>query len=297
MTGSLINLIKLTFCLFVLLLIVSCKQETVIVAADGIIKSKTEMEYRIVLLESDKKPSIVNKFKDPVEIIWSSKTEFAYIDHQGDVWEVSLSDLSPRLLLNTGYLRNEDTIGKFILKRNEKKLYYAINSYPPSSVRTYSLNCVPFGGKRRTLFAGEGRVYAIKQLSDNNIQMVTSAKTIDINISSGKIIRSSDNTKGSRIIFHSAHYAAHQKYDNYRNHVVEIFNHNLIDKPAMHYRMDKGFGIPFDLDESSMELLLVEVRVSSDKIPDRLVITNTQGTASEIYRSDIICSARFLISE
>ncbi len=297
MTGSIKQVVKLMLCLFISMPAVSFEEKPVIVAADGIIKSETEMEYRLVLFAPGKKPYLLKKFKAPVEIIWSTETEFTYIDHQGNIWQMSVSDPSEKLLLKTGYERHEDTIGKFIIKNRENKIYYVINSFPASSGHTYSLYCAFFGGKPATLFKGEGRVRAIKQLSDTIIQIVTFANTIDVDISSGKVIRSSPNTNGSRLMFFSAGYSVKDKYNADRNYAAEIFNNNRIDKPAFEYRMEKGFGIPFDFNENSRELLLVEVNVLPDKIPDRLVTIDSNGTVSEIYKSDVIGSACFLVSK
>ncbi len=103
MVNFLTKYFNFSLCLVALLFAVSCEQQAntaagdqpLAIAVDGIIKSKTEMEYRIVLLSSKEKPRMVKKFKEIAEIIWGSKKEYAYLDQQGYVWMVTLADLSP----------------------------------------------------------------------------------------------------------------------------------------------------------------------------------------------------------
>ena len=256
-------------CLAGLLLISSCDKKTddkvkepFAVTVDGIIKSDTEMEYRIVLLSRSDKPVIVKRFNDIVNLIWSSEEEFAYLDQQGYVWMMALSDLSPRFLLDTGYIPHEDVSGRFILKKSEKKLFYIINSHSPSSPRMFSFNCVPFKGKRQTLFLGSGKAYAVKQISDNIFRIVTLINTVDIDITSGETTFFKNDTKGSIPAFFTPNYIVKHRYDSNRNKVLEVMGNDGNDLPVLQYTINKksGFGLPADLDENSKGLLLIEVQ-------------------------------------
>lgn len=310
MKRSLTKYIKPALCLIVLLQIISCDKKTDPVAedviaksdklkpfavtVDGIALSDTEMEYRIVVLSHAGEPVIIKKFKDIVDIIWGSEKEFAYLDQQGNVWEVALSDLSPNLLLNIGYLPKEDAVGNFILNYSDKKLYYIINSYPPSSDPIFSFNLVPFNGKRQTLFSGRGKAIAIKQLSGNIFRIITSINTFDIDITTGKTTEPERDKEDSRVVFYSSNYFVTQKHD-VSGYAAEVFRNTKTDNPVLKYKMNResGFGLAVDLDENRKELLLIEV-APPDTPSNRLVTVNFGGIVKEIYKSTLIGSARFL---
>jgi hypothetical protein len=283
--------------IFVILMcyLVACKDEPRLVLAEGIAKSDSEVNYRLVIMTSTNRRIELINLQEPVQLINSTGHDISYIDGSGVVWTISLIDRKPIKLVDLGHPVQEDVIGKYLLKKKEHRLFYIENRTPSkqnSSDSIYSLNCISFDGNRSTLFTGNGKAFSMQQLSKNTFLLSTSQGMLNIDISTGKYKRLLPYISKTETVLLFDKYIVNQHYDDH--YIVDVIENISGNKQIiLNHQVNNGFGIVADFDPHSKELLLIEV--SKNQVQNRLVIIAVgHRTGTELYRSDIIGSASFL---